>query len=182
MAKASLTLPNGTKIILEGTPEEVQRLLELYSGATPTKPTSSKKGKRKKAITGETTPKAGKTSESPDLSKIINLVKTCDEAESIEENILDRTSLVDRTLLPLYIVHEHLENAYGLTSGDINKITTDLGIPIATPNASITLSKTASRYVIGDQVRKKGRTIYYKLSRRGVQYLKTVLSGNKDEV
>ena len=45
MAKASLTLANGTVITLEGTPEEVHRLLQLYSEGR-----------------AETSPKAGATS------------------------------------------------------------------------------------------------------------------------
>lgn len=32
MAKASLKLSNGTVVTLEGTPEEVKELLELYGG------------------------------------------------------------------------------------------------------------------------------------------------------
>ena len=91
--------------------------------------------------------------------------------------ILDRASQVDRTLLPLYLVHEHLGNAFGLSSGDVSKITTDLGVPVSQPNASKTLSGTAAKYVIGDKVRKRGQLVRYKLSRRGVQYLQTVIGG-----
>jgi len=112
------------------------------------------------------------------LNEIITLIKDCDEAEAIETQILDRVAQVDRTLLPLYIVHEYLGDAVGLTSGDVNKITTNLGIPISRPNASSTLSGTASKYVIGDKVKVKGRPVRYKLSRRGVQYLKQVLAGS----
>ena len=84
---------------------------------------------------------------------------------------------MNRILLPLYIVHEYYGNSIGLTSGDVSKITTDLGVPVQTPNASRTLSGTASRYVIGDSVRKKGQPVRYKLSRRGVQFIKEVISG-----
>lgn len=74
--------------------------------------------------------------------------------------------------------HEHLNNAFGLTSGEVAKITTDLGIPISQPNASRTLSGTASKYVIGDKVKMKGQPVRYKLSRRGVKYIQEVLAGN----
>jgi hypothetical protein len=33
MAKASLTLPNGTVVEVNGSPEEIAKLMELYSGA-----------------------------------------------------------------------------------------------------------------------------------------------------
>ena len=77
-------------------------------------------------------------------------------------------------------MHKYIDNAYGLTSGEVSQVTTDLGIPIQTPNASRTLSGTASKYVIGDKVRKKGQAVRYKLSRRGVEYFKKVLSGGTD--
>ena len=105
------------------------------------------------------------------------MIKTCDEAEAMEKEIFDRTSQVNRILLSLYVVHEHLDNAFGLTSGEISKITTELGIPISQPNASSSLSGTASRYVVGSNVRRKGRAVRYKIHRRGVQYFKTVLAG-----
>ena len=177
MAKASITLPNGTVVNIEGTPEEVRQLLEFYSGQpseiqrrrSSKKPASTKKaGKKKETV-----------SEGVDCAEIVNLIKECDEAEAIEEQILDRTSQVNRTLLPLYIVHEYLANNHKLTSGEISKVTTDLGIPISQPNASRTLSGTASRYVIGDKVKKKGQPVRYKLSRRGVKYMKAVLEGTE---
>ena len=62
----------------------------------------------------------------------------------------------------------------------MSKITTDLGIPISQSNASTTLSGTASKYVIGDKVKVRGKAVRYKLSRRGVKYMKEVLAGNAD--
>ncbi len=56
-----------------------------------------------------------------DLAEIVRLVKNSDEAEAIERNILNRSSQVGRTLLPLYIVREYLKNAFGLLSGEISK-------------------------------------------------------------
>jgi len=117
----------------------------------------------------------------PNLAEIVNLIKNCDEAEAIESQILDRTSQVNRILLPLFIVYKHQGNAFGLTSGDINKITIDLGIPIQTANVSHTLAGTASRYVIGDAVRERGKVIRYKLSRRGVQHFTSVLKATADD-
>lgn len=186
MAKATLTLPGGATVVIEGTPEEVHRLLELHTDAgssrAATTPPKAKTPKRRTNRKKDRPADGGDAASSaPDLSAIINLVKTSDEAESIEERILDRTSVVDRTLLPLFIVHEHLADAFGLTSGDVNRITTDLGIPIQTPNASRTLSSTAARYVMGDKIRRKGVPVRYRLSRRGVQYMKSVLAGENEK-
>jgi hypothetical protein len=172
MAKASFKLPNGTAVQIEGTPEEVQRLLEVYSGQplrqrekpTP-KPGEAAKGTSQRKMVN--------------LAEIIKLIKDCNEAESIEEQILDKAARVDRTILPLYIVHEYMDNAFGLTSGEISKITTDLGIPISQSNASMALSGIARRYVIGDKVKTKGQAVRYKLSRKGKTYMKSILKGTK---
>src|SRR5437879_5212369 len=150
MATAKLELPNGTTVVLEGTPEEVHRLLSLYGGQAgiPSRSTQSRgKKPRKRPSRAGSSPKK-EQERGRDLSQIINLVKTSEEAEAIEAQILDRASMVNRVLLPLYIVHEYLENEFGLTSGDVSRVTTDLGIPIKTANASSTLSKTAARYVV----------------------------------
>ena len=113
----------------------------------------------------------------PDLTEIINLIKNCDEAEVIEVNILDKVARVNRTLLPLYIVHKYLDNTHGLTSKEVSQILTELGIPIHIANVSGILSGTASKYVIGDRIRKRGRPVKYKISRRGILYFKEMLKG-----
>lgn len=188
MAKASLTLPNGTMVQIEGTTEEVRGLLQFYGAGTVDAPPAARKPaapsrvRRTKVERTSSKQTAGEGADSvPDLSEIVNLAKNCDEAEDIERQILDRASQVDRTLLPLYIVHEHLKNAFGLSSGEVGKITTDLGVPVSQPNASKTLSGTAAKYVIGDRVRKKGQLVRYKLSRRGLQYMQAVIGGKSDE-
>jgi hypothetical protein len=181
MAKASLKLPNGTVVTLEGTPDEVKHLLELYGGERESSATSPRQPRKaRKPPSGAKQPRALEVNsdDRPNLNQIVTITKDCDEAEAIEKQILDRPAQVNRTLLPLYIVHEHLDNAFGLTSGDVKKVTTDLGIPISQPNASRTLSGTASKYVIGDKVKVKGQAVRYKLSRRGIQYMKEVLAGN----
>jgi NADH dehydrogenase/NADH:ubiquinone oxidoreductase subunit G len=176
MAKASLTLPNGTVVNIEGTPQEVQELLEFYSRLPATR---ARQKARRRATPVNKAAKTEAPSEAIDYAEIVNLVKDCDEAEAIEEQILHRASQVNRVLLPLYIVYKYLDNAQGLTSGEVSKVTTDLGIRVSQPNASRTLSGTASPYVIGDKVKKKGQPVRYKLSRRGVKYLKAVLEGKE---
>jgi hypothetical protein len=178
MPKALIQLANGTSVQIEGSPEEVAKVLSLYGGKpAPSAPNRSAYAKinrtgSKDAIAQREIPVS---STNPDLSQIVNLIKTCDEAEAIEAKILDKTSQIERTLLPLYIVHECLENVKGLTSGEISQVTKDLGIPVAQPNASRTLAGLGSRYVVGDKVRKKGQAVRYKISRRGLQHIKHLL-------
>lgn len=179
MPKATITLPDGTNVVIDGSPEEVAKLLSLYGGASdepaskPAKKAAPKKKKSRKTQTA--TSSSASTSDGPDLSAIIEQIKNCEWAEVIEKEILDKSGQVNRILLPLFVVHDYFDNKDALTSGDISRITTDLGIPIATANASRTLSGTASKYVIGDTVRKKGQVVRYKLSRRGHQYFKSLL-------
>ncbi|MEQ8194020.1 MAG: hypothetical protein RIB59_05995 [Rhodospirillales bacterium] len=175
MAKASLKLPDGTSVLIEGTAEEVARLLATVGGATTAQQNKPKKARKPR--TGNDKGKKVEGTDGPDLNEIVNLIKSCDEAEAIEKQILDKAGLVNRSLLPLYIIHEHFNNKFGLTTGEISAVTADLGVKISTPNVSTTLSKTASRYVQGDRLRKRGQIVRYLLSRKGVQYLKGVLSG-----
>jgi hypothetical protein len=180
MAKATLKYSSGAVVTVEGTPEEVHRLINLHSGEVKTDAKSD--GNDKKKIAEKRPPKADEKEEGdkPDLADIVNMVKNCDEAEELEKNILDRASQVDKTLLPLYVVHEYKGNKFGLTSGDISKITAELGVRIKIQNVSKTLSTTASRYVMGDKVRKMGHSVHYKLSRRGLLYMKEIISGKRD--
>jgi hypothetical protein len=181
MAKANFQLPDGTTVAIEGTPEEIERILASYSyPATTLGAPTPKKASSNRSVAAPRKPTPGPENH-VDYARIVNLVKTCKEAEAIEEQILNRDSQADRTLLPLYIVHAYLHDAFGLTSGDISKITTDLSIPISQPNASRTLAGTASRYVIGNKIKKKGQVVRYKLHRRGLDYVKSVIADSAHE-
>jgi hypothetical protein len=172
MPKASFVLPNGTTVAVDGTTGEIQRLLSIYAsdGQQAANVTA------KPALRRETRREAEASHTDVDLSEIVNIVRTCAEAEGIERNVLDSKSLVDRTLLPLYIVHQYLGNAYALTSGQVSHVTADLGIPVRGSHASTTLSATAARFVVSDMIRKKGVAVHYKLSRRGLQYMQAVVT------
>jgi len=175
MAKANLTLPNGTVVNIEGAPEEIQRLLALYSGPeAPVAIRSSSPVPQHQPTPGHMTPSDGDGR--IDLIEIVNLVRTCDASDRIETFILDQINVLHRVLLPLFVVHEYKANAFGLTSGEINKITTELGVSITQPNVSTCLSGQAKIYVIGDKMRVKGHPVRYKLNRRGVQHIQQVLN------
>src|SRR5205809_7286740 len=100
MVRASLTLPNGTSVNIEGSPDEVKKLLDFY-GAKPQEPTKPSQ----RALVRHQRP----TQEAAaDITEIVRHVKDSEEAEAIERNILNRSSQVDRTLLPLDNIHECL--------------------------------------------------------------------------
>jgi hypothetical protein len=179
MPKASLTLANGTVVTIEGTALEVHELLSFYS-ATPNpgrdtanaQPVSPARQK-------STIPVEDESGAEIDLMSIVNYVRSCDEAEGIEVHILDQSDQLARVLLPMYIAFEHMGNAHGLTSGQISKVTVQLGVPVQQPNVSRTLSGAAAKYVIGDTVRRNGQAVRYKLSRRGHAHVKEIITGRK---
>jgi hypothetical protein len=111
------------------------------------------------------------------LPDLVNQARSSDEFKLIETNILDRTCLVNRILLPLYVASKTKSEHSSLTSGQISKFLSQLGVNIAQPNVASTLSSTALKYVIGDKIRKKGLAVRYRLSRRGMQYLTVVIKG-----
>jgi len=184
MAKANLTLPNGTVVNIEGTPEEVQHLLAVYSdplapASARSRASDAQRTSGPQAKVSQAAPNGGDTK--VDLVEIVNLVRTCDTSERIESAVLDSTNVLNRVLLPLFIVHEHKANAFGLTSGEVNKILTELGVPITQPHVSTCLSGPAKSYVIGDKMRVKGHAVRYKLNRRGVQYFQQVLKAQSPD-
>lgn len=167
MTKSTIKLPNGTIITIEGDPEDIKKVLAVY-------PVEEKGGLPKTEERVEE--KKGKSGSSEDLIlNIINNIKDCDETDAIEEKILDRSSQVDRVLLPLYIA-DKFKSKPSLSSGDIHSVLKELGIKIALPNISNTLRGTAKKYVMGDRrVKKGGGVVRYQISRPGKQYISKIL-------
>ncbi|MBK8126087.1 MAG: hypothetical protein IPK56_05170 [Elusimicrobia bacterium] len=177
MPKATVKLATGAVINIEGTTSEIKDLLQVYGAVVDKpllspKPPSGHQGSPKKL--------AKEGNDSLSISEVVKHIKDCDEADDIETRILDTTSQVNRILLPLYIVQKYMDYKDGLTTGDISAITNDLGIPIHVANVSNSLKGSAARYVIGDQVRRKGQPVHYTLSRRGIKYLENVIKGKSD--
>ena len=182
MAKFKVSLPDGRVVEVEGTIDEVDRLLATYAkggGASQTNRQSSDDNAVSKAKTAKLPlePVDDDGSTIVDVAAIVSKIKTCDEAEKIEKQVLDKKSVLNRVLLPLYILNRYFQKSDGLTSGDVERITKELGVPIAVANASKALSETARSYVDGDKVRRKGSAVRYKLVRRGVHYFESILEG-----
>jgi hypothetical protein len=165
--KAIMTLRSGATVTIEGTPDEVARILELNGrvGAEPDlKPETARSGKL-----------AEKSVARVSIAEIVNVTKSCGEAERIESAVLNKSSQLDRTLLPLYVIHEHFENVTGLTTGEISTFTADLGSPVSGPNVSHTMRGSASKYVMVDTSGPQDGPTKYKINRRGIAYMKALL-------
>jgi hypothetical protein len=174
MTKAKLALPSGTVITIEGTVEDVQKLVEFCGDSSAQ---SAIPGKKTKSHNRKQSSQA--LHQKDHITQIVNLIKDCEESDVIEENIIDKASEVNRVLLPLYIIHEYMGNTIALQSGEISKITKELGISISQPNVSSNLSGDASRYVMGDRTRKARQVVKYKLNRRGLKYMKEIIKGKQ---
>lgn len=175
MVKTELKLKNGTIVTVEGTPEEVQRVLASM-GAGESGESRHDSGEKHALRRRQRT---GHKLDSPaiDHAAIANTTRSCEEAELIEERVLDKPTLENKVLLPLFVVHKYAGEHLLLTSGDVNKITKQLGIPVDQGAASRCLGK--SGLVMGDSVRKKGRAVGYKLNRRGVKHFEALFSAER---
>ena len=105
---------------------------------------------------------------------IVNKIKDCDEFEEIEKEVLDKNSIQNRVLLPFYICYKYFPEQ-GLTSGNIEKITEELGVRVRTPNVSNAITNSLWKYLAGDSSRKKGKAVVYRLNRKGVNYFESIL-------
>ncbi len=178
MVKSTIKLADGTVVTVEGSPEELKKVLAIYhdrdSGIQTEKHTEKGTAKSKKSR------KIAKAELSDGNKKdyivaLINAIKNSNDVDEIESKILDKASQVDKVLLPLFIVSREFDNKFSLTSGDIYKVLKELGISMALPNVSRTLKKRAVKYVIADKVTKKGESTPYKISRKGEQYISGIL-------
>ena len=176
MPKATIRLVNGTVAQIDGTLEEIKVLLEFYGASKTDYTTKSQKDGR--TAKRETVKREAKDEIA--INDIVRQIKDCELADSIEKQILESTSRVNRILLPIFIAQERLKYSIGLTTGEISSVTRDLGVPIHVANISNVIKTNAARYVYGDKVRKKGLPIRYKLTNRGVRYIKSVIAGKSD--
>jgi hypothetical protein len=122
--------------------------------------------------------KSGKPKQD-NIAEIVNKIKNHTLSEKIDKNILDKKDMAGKILLPFYICYKFFPNQL-LTSGDIEKITDQLGVKIKTPNVSKAITGSLLRYLATDSTRVKGKATPYKLNRKGVKYFESILS-SQDE-
>ncbi len=173
MAEAKIKLSDGTEVAINGSPEEIAKLMALYNSSDAANPINAPK----KMAEGEKHRDNPEQQSGIDLASIINTINDCDEAELIEEKILDKPDVVNRILMCLYINEKYFHSQPPMTTGEISKVLKQLGVPVTTANVSTTISRKANSYVMYDGVRTKGTVIRYSLNRRGIQYFEGVLEG-----
>ena len=132
-------------------------------------------GESAKSATPMTKSKSGKkVVEDTELPlKIANKIGDCDEADAIQTNVLDKRDRGARALLCLYVSYKYFDNAW-LTTGDIQQITSELGVKVEISNANKAI-KSLRAYVETGAVRKKGQATPLRLNRAGVKYFEEII-------
>jgi len=112
--------------------------------------------------------RAAKTSEI-DIAAIVNEFKGLDEYDALQEAILDKSDALKRVLLALALYRRVHKDTEGMTSGEIARFYSQLGVTMRLPLISTTLSGRAKQFVMTDQERSKGAIMRYRLSRQGIK-------------
>lgn len=167
MVKSTIKLENGTLITVEGTVEEVAKLISIYGSHGSVQTTKENKNAPKHDVDD---------GDKMDTIALVNATKDSEYYEGIEKHILDKAGQVDRVLLPLFIAEIKFGADAALTSNDVYKFLKEFGINMALPNISKTLSGPAKNYVMSNSVRKKGTACSYRLSRKGKQHIEQILA------
>ncbi len=105
---------------------------------------------------------------------IANKIGDCEEFELIESKVIDTGDREAKILMCFYISKKHFGNEW-LTSGHIERITSEIGIKIKTSNASTTLKKMRT-YLECEESRKNGVPTKYRLNRNGLKKFESILN------
>lgn len=147
---------------------KLQELIQKPKGITQKNPTKQRPSPQPK----QTKPEANATSTSEesefDIMAIVNAINASPEHNTIEEKILKKSNQLNRILLVFYFVNKVYDQNTSITTGDVEKITDQLGIRIKRANAG-TKIKSSSKYFSADSVRKRGAVVKYKLNRKGIE-------------
>ena len=155
------------------------KLTELLdkNNVSPLKVTPKVKPKRAAKKSQSKDAGSKKEESAVDIPALVEAINESDDHEGIEKHILNTSDQLNRIILCLHFAHEHLDSAY-LTTGDIEKITNQLGVKITSQNASGKITSN-QKYFTADQVRKVGAIIRYKLNRKGIQAYSKIINGEK---
>jgi hypothetical protein len=111
-----------------------------------------------------------------DFAAVANAVDESDKIKDIEQNILNKRSLLGRILIAFHFAHE-TGNEY-LTTGDVEKITDQLRVKIAQSNVSHCIAANR-KYFSAGTTRRRGAKVPYKLNRQGKLAYEKCLAGHK---
>lgn len=158
------------------------KLNEYLEKFSDTDNLESKTGKqRKKASKNKTKTKTGKVnneSKEVSISDLVAMIHDDETYESIEKNILNKRDRLGKILLCYYFANNH-QDGPEITTGQVELLTDQLRIKIASSNVAKVIRQGASKYLTADQVRKRGATVKYKINRQGIKKYEAILKGEK---
>ena len=114
------------------------------------------------------------------IKNIVDKIKNCEESDKIETQVLDKDEQEGRILLPFYISYKYFSNQ-PLTTGDVEKITGELGVRIKAPNIANKIKKSLWKYLDSASIRKKGKPTLYRLNRKGAKRFEEILNSKSVE-
>lgn len=109
---------------------------------------------------------------------IVNKIGECEESDAIQRNILDKKSMEGKILLCFFIANKYFKNAW-LKTGEIEKITSDLGVKIDARNVTNKI-KELRQLLESGAARKKGQPTPYRLNRNGIKRFYIILGDKKN--
>jgi len=130
MPKVDIILPNGTKVAVEGSLEEIKDIMEhsdRMAGGVKRAPPRAPAAKPAEVNGDDST---------PDIAAIVAKIKDCDEAEVIETRVLDQKDVLNRVLLCLWVVnrdftdvrrHRKNHRSVGCKGRDLQRLDHPLG-------------------------------------------------------
>ena len=129
-----------------------------------------------KAIEGNNVPSQTGNQKDEDLVLLIaNKIGECEESEEMASKVLNKKNMEARILLCFYVSYKYFKNAW-LTTGDLERITSELGIKIDIGNVSNKI-KDLRKYLESGSARKKGQPTPYRLNRKGSNRFEEILHG-----
>jgi hypothetical protein len=112
------------------------------------------------------------------LAQIIASVNDADNYDHIARCVLDRADRTARILMCYYFAHQHQTDP-AMTTTDVERITSQLGVKIAQPNVAKVIRQGAGTYLTADRVRRRGQAVRYKINRRGIAAFEEIVAGGK---
>src|ERR1043166_3259925 len=90
MAKADILLPNGTKIVVDGSVEDIKEIVTHSSQIATGGGWAKNKNRQHHIPVAKTAEGSGHDEKTPDIAAIVARIKDCDEAEQIESRVLNQ--------------------------------------------------------------------------------------------
>lgn len=111
------------------------------------------------------------------LGRIVDAIHESERFDSVNDTILKNRDQLPRILMCLYFAEEN--GVKSLSSTQIERLTDELGVRIASQNVAKVIRKRARQFLTTDGVRGRGKRLAYRLNRRGHDEFERLLNGSR---